>query len=442
MRAPNQQPRTSASPRFERIEPPAYQITSRDLDFLETLGRHEILQSTHFEALFPDASPDNLRCRFYAFFHAGLVARPEAKVDYLLRHRGSLAMAYVLTDAGAQLIAETRGVLFTHKPDELKLGQLLHRLEISDVQVALEAACRRSPPFLVEPLEDILTRAPSATRIDPTPATWQVELHYRGVYYTFRLTPDRIFALAHRERVLRDPRTRKYFFLEVDRGTMPVVRQDLYYTSILRKYLTYVATYHSNIHSDRFAMTNMRVLFVGKTKKRIDNMITAFQEHMIGSVSPQLFLFADHPTLVAHRDVLHYPWLDGEGKKHHPKYMVVVATSLILMAITAITLGTTFFRIKGNILYYTSSLFSWSSMDISDITAITLVPRFFFTKKVTAVQIEKRNPRLFPGMLLSRDAFPDKTIAALVSHLKRLNPSIILDDGVQQILRAQGKRED
>lgn len=81
-------------------------------------------------------------------------------------------------------------------------------------------------------------------------------------------------------------------------------------------------------------------------------------------------------------------------------------------------------------------------MDSSDITAITLVPRFFFAKKVTAVQIEKRNPGLFPGMLLSRDAFPDKTIATLVSHLKRLNPSITLDDGIREILRLQGKLEE
>ena len=119
-----------------------------------------------------------------------------------------------------------------------------------------------------------------------------------------------------------------------------------------------------------------------------------------------------------------------------------IQAEVILMLVIGIVLGTTFFRIKNNRLHYTSSLFEWHSMDISDIVAITLVPRFFFTNKVTAVQIEKRDPGIFPGMLLSRDAFPDKTIAALVSHLKRLNPSIMLDDGVQEILRSQEKLEN
>jgi hypothetical protein len=114
--------------------------------------------------------------------------------------------------------------------------------------------------------------------------------------------------------------------------------------------------------------------------------------------------------------------------------LVIVGCATIFMAVV---IGTTFFRIKNNRLYYTSSLFEWHSMDISDIEAITLIPRFFFTNKVTAVQIEKRNHGLFPGMLISRDAFPDEIIVALVNHLKRINPAITLDDGVQKILESQ-----
>lgn len=128
-------------------------------------------------------------------------------------------------------------------------------------------------------------------------------------------------------------------------------------------------------------------------------------------------------------------YFDGmHGGKNLVRGMFLVLMNVVFFTIL---LGTTFCRIKNNRLYYTSSLFSWSSMDIADIEAITLVPRFFFTNKVTAVQIEKRNHGMFPGMLLSRDAFPNKTIAALASHLKHLNPSIKLDDGVQEILRSQ-----
>jgi hypothetical protein len=105
-------------------------------------------------------------------------------------------------------------------------------------------------------------------------------------------------------------------------------------------------------------------------------------------------------------------------------------------AFMGVVLGTTFFRIKNNRIQYVSSMFSWSAMDISEIEAITLVPRFFFTNKVTAVQIEKKNHGIFPGMLISRDAFPDETIIALVSHLTHINPSIVLDAGVQKIMES------
>jgi hypothetical protein len=123
-----------------------------------------------------------------------------------------------------------------------------------------------------------------------------------------------------------------------------------------------------------------------------------------------------------------------DGMHSRDDFVRGISLVFINVIFFTILLGTTFFRIKNNRLYYTSSLFEWHSMDISDIEAITLVPRFFFTNKVTAVQIEKRNPGLFPGMLVSRDAFLDKTIAVFVSHLKRINPTIVLDEGVQKIL--------
>lgn len=111
--------------------------------------------------------------------------------------------------------------------------------------------------------------------------------------------------------------------------------------------------------------------------------------------------------------------------------------ALGIVAFSSLVLGATFIRIKGDRVHYTSSLFEWYSMDIEEIKAITLVPRFFFTDKVTAVLIEKKNPGIFPGFLLSRDAFPAAKIVAIVSHLHRLNPLIILDEGVQKILEAQ-----
>ena len=99
MRVLNEQaPKPSRAPRFERIGPRPFQITERDLDVLEGIGTYEVVQSTRLDVLFPEASSDKLRRRLNAYFHAGLVARPEAQRAYLLEQQGSRAMAYLLTE--------------------------------------------------------------------------------------------------------------------------------------------------------------------------------------------------------------------------------------------------------------------------------------------------------------------------------------------------------
>ena len=98
---------------------------------------------------------------------------------------------------------------------------------------------------------------------------------------------------------------------------MPIERADLQQTSILRKLLCYAETFRAGIHRDRLGMNNMRVLFVGKSRRRIDAMIQAFRDHLTGLAYPTLFLFADRPTLFApDTPFFSYRWRDGEGKEH------------------------------------------------------------------------------------------------------------------------------
>lgn len=127
----------------------------------------------------------------------------------------------------------------------------------------------------------------------------------------------------------------------------------------------------------------------------------------------------------------------GAGENSLADHLRIIITVACATVALAVLLGTTFFRIKNRRLFYITSLFEWHRMEIEEIERIVLVPRFFFTNKVTAVQIERKDPGIFPGMLISRDAFPDPTITALVSHLKQINPGIEIDEGVQKILESQ-----
>lgn len=297
------------APRYRRVELAPFQLTERDLDVVEAVGRHGVVRSTDLDHLFP-TSPQQLRRRLKHLFHAGYLARPKVQIVS--------AMLYLLTEQGATLVAARRGILLTPKPDDLKLAQLTHTLDITAFMVGIEAACRRSAYLSFEPFPDILSRSPPQTRTEPTPEKWKVDIKHRGLSYTFHLRPDGIFDICHGEAALEgDPRARKYFFLESDTGTMPIERAELYQSSILRKYLSYAESFRAGIHRTRFGFNNMRALFVGKNRRRIERMIDAFQSHLTGLVSPRLFLFADRETLFGNGTALFdYPWVDGEGKEH------------------------------------------------------------------------------------------------------------------------------
>jgi hypothetical protein len=103
--------------------------------------------------------------------------------------------------------------------------------------------------------------------------------------------------------------------LEVDNGTMPVVRRTLQQTSLLRKLLAYAETHRADIHKSRFSMGNMRVLFVVPSADRRETLKQAFHERVPG-ISPQIFLAIDRAGLAeAKGNVLLARWQDMEGRE-------------------------------------------------------------------------------------------------------------------------------
>ena len=106
---------------------------------------------------------------------------------------------------------------------------LAHALLVSDVMVSLELACRQHGIRLLH--EDELN-LPVAT-----PLHWRTRLR-DGT--RLGVIPDRVFALEYSDQ--NGQVQRIYYFLEADRGTMPVVREKLTQSSFYRKLLAYEAT--------------------------------------------------------------------------------------------------------------------------------------------------------------------------------------------------------
>jgi hypothetical protein len=106
------------------------------------------------------------------------------------------------------------------------------------------------------------------------------------------VVPDRVFALEPTDQSGRSERA--YFFLEADRGTMPVMRKGLSQTSFYRKLLAYEATWAQNLHRTRFGFHRFRMLTVTTSAARVKSLVDACSQLKRGH---GLFLFADRAIL-------------------------------------------------------------------------------------------------------------------------------------------------
>jgi hypothetical protein len=303
---------STRTPRFRRVAPPPFALMPRDLEILQAVAGFGVIQSSQLERLLP-GSPQRLRRRLKLLFNAGYLARPRSQVAAMIAGKGSAAMAYTLTRRGAALVPGESGVTWYTQDGEL--SQLLHRLAITEFLVSMTVGCRESEHLEFVPSHAVIASSPAETRAASIPDRWQVSVRYNGTSQSLHLRADGLFAVRHRELRAAGRPSDKHFFLEIDKGTMPITRPALSQSSILRKLLAYGATFRAEIHKSRFAMTNMRVLFVTETPERASHMVDAYKAHAAHAAPAGLFLFTDRVSLAAVPTILSTTWLDGEGRE-------------------------------------------------------------------------------------------------------------------------------
>ncbi len=284
-------------------------LTPRDLQILRAVHRHRLLRSTQLIAL-SGGSPQATLRRLQLLFHHGYLDRPPMQLDWYAR--GSEPLVYALGKRGAELL-ETRGefrrggIRWDSKKRNVSRVFLHHTLAIAEVMVAFEVACRGREGVRFIPPEKVLAGVPEATR--RLPFRWQVEVRHGGKPYRLGVEPDRVFGLEFYG--LPENRQRAYFFLEADRGTMPVRRKGLGQTSFLRKLLAYQETWRQGIQRSHLGISNFRVLTVTTNRERVRHLLAACRSPE-GSGS-RLFLFADKGAL-DRKDILGYEWVNGRGE--------------------------------------------------------------------------------------------------------------------------------
>ena len=233
-------------------------------------------------------------------YHHGYLERPRSQLDYY-QQGGSREIVYGLGNKGATLLKEELGVTFRSVfwgEKNRAVGRIFleHALLVSDVMVTIELACRERGIRLVTENEFAL---PDKHR----PFQWRVNLSSR---LKLGVLPDRVFALEFHDADNRTPQ-RSYFFLEADRGTMPVKRRNLSQTSFLRKLLAYSATWAQGIHRTLFGFHRFRVLTVTTSGTRLKSLVEACSELERGH---GLFLFTDRESLSG--DIFSSTWQTGK----------------------------------------------------------------------------------------------------------------------------------
>ncbi len=209
----------SRLPRFERVAAVALiRLMARDHKIIRLIHRHRFLRSQQIIALI-GGSAQNLSRRLQWLFHHGYLERPRAQLQYYERS-GSQTIAYGLGNKSGSML-QISPAAWGEKNRGIGRIYLAHALLVSDVMVSLELACRQHDIRLLH--EDELNLPVEA------PLHWRVKIR-DGT--KLGVIPDRVFALEYVDQYGSTQRV--YYFLEADRGTMPVVREKLAQSSFYR----------------------------------------------------------------------------------------------------------------------------------------------------------------------------------------------------------------
>ena len=104
------------------------------------------------------------------------------------------------------------------------------------------------------------------------------------------LKPDGIFSVKHDGK--RNPSN---FFLEIDRGTMPIRSTNFHRSSILKKYIGYADTHRRGLVKELFGFRNFRVLLVTTTEARAQTMRELW--HDMFPELPKMVLFTSQEKI-------------------------------------------------------------------------------------------------------------------------------------------------
>lgn len=286
------------SSRFERQpNPPPLDLSPIDVAILRHVKRHRFLRTDQLTRLTGEPAVVVSR-RLNLLFRHGYLDRPRAQIRYHEPAR-SRELIHGLGKRGVRHLLKL-GEVDSHRIHEKRVGQLYldHTIEVAEFMSRLEAELPDGVSLVYEDEGPSVQRSLAA-------CSWTVPVHFRGESLQVGVVPDRVFRLETRDESL-------VFCLEVDRGTMPVVRSNPAQSSFYRKLLAYHETWRTGLHLRDLGWRRFRVLTVTSSRERRDHLIEVCKEVVAGGGSG-LFLFVDKTSFEESANLPKMPWLTGDG---------------------------------------------------------------------------------------------------------------------------------
>lgn len=224
-------------PRFKRDDKAAgsFQFTPRDLEILRHVAEHRFIRSEWIIKLVGGSRQQLLR-RLNLLYHHGYLERPRCQLDYY-HQGGSKSLVYGLASRGAGRLRRDLNMPFERMDwttRSKRIGRLFldHTLMVSDFMAALELDCRQRPDVRLLHAHEL--PQPKGRGNSREPFCWSVDIPGKR---RVGVVPDKVFALEVSSPDGRIEHTQ--YFLEADRGTMPISRSNQKGTSLRRKLESY-----------------------------------------------------------------------------------------------------------------------------------------------------------------------------------------------------------
>src|SRR5487761_441801 len=308
-------------------------LTSRDIEILRLLDRYRYLRSTHLHALAGGKSAKRFVERLGHLYHeCGYVNRPQQQWQ-AMNARYTPAV-YELGEAGARVL-EQRGLAGESASSLMRKGrngavrQYHHELMICDTVSSIEIGARADPSLRFISWQEILEspRMPAGTRRSANPLAVPVCVTYScpktsvGDRSDRPLIPDAVFGIEYAS---TGRKSYRFFALEADRNTEPVLRGTLHQTSYLRKMLQYREIAARKTYSAHLGLPNLLVLNVTTNERHARNLMHLVDELSDGEGSTSL-LFKTMPSLASVEKappptpfILTTPW----QRAGHPEFYI------------------------------------------------------------------------------------------------------------------------